>query len=171
MVWNETVPSATKKLGRILSGKTEKVLRKRCGVTDKLENDIQLRRCMMTFWKEEITTPKTNEKSEEIIPIIWQMRRWWVIMIAIWKENGNEDWGQKVLQVKETIVIQAILIRKGLPSEQEEENKWWPGKEEKMIMHKEDCTVIKHLGGEPVRNSSNQRWHILFSSSSGNQRW
>ena len=44
-------------------------------------------------------------------------------MIAIWKENGNEDWGQKVLQVKETIVIQAILIRKGLPSEQEEENK------------------------------------------------
>ena len=68
-VWNETVPSAPKRLGRIESGKTERVLSKICGVTDKLENDIQLRRCMMTFWKGE-TTPITNEKAEEITPIM-----------------------------------------------------------------------------------------------------
>ena len=42
MVWNETVPSAPKRLGRIESGKTEKVLSKMCGFTDKLENGIQL---------------------------------------------------------------------------------------------------------------------------------
>ena len=37
----------------------------------------------------------------------------------------------------------------------------WPGKEEKMIIHKEDCTVIKHVGGEPVRNNSNQApWRV-----------
>ena len=28
-------------------------------------------------------------------------------------------------------------------------------------MYKEDCTVIKHLGGEPVRNSSDQApWRV-----------
>ena len=42
MVWNETVPSAPKRLGRIESGKTEKVLSKMCGFTDRLENGIQL---------------------------------------------------------------------------------------------------------------------------------
>ena len=42
-------------------------------------------------------------------------------MIAIWKENDNEDWGQKVLKVKEA-VIQTILNRKRSHSEQEEED-------------------------------------------------
>ena len=67
---------------------------------------------MMKFWKRE-TTPIPNKKAEEITP---KIRRWGVIMIAIWKEKGNEDWGQKVLKVKEA-VIQAILIRKGLPTQ------------------------------------------------------
>ena len=49
MVWNETVPSAHKRLGRNESGKTERVLSKMCGFTNKLEKDSQLWCCMRSI--------------------------------------------------------------------------------------------------------------------------